>query len=155
MNCWWCCHEIPNEVYHLPYKFENEKFHTCGQFCGWACVKAYNIYSGSPRVGQISDIITLFRKRMYGKITSVQAAPPRFSLKSFGGKLTIEEFRNGVTRASVIIPNERWIYVPYEKHVPHETILETDALVLRRIKPLKRDQNSIQKLLNLKKECST
>lgn len=155
MNCWWCCHEIPGDVYHMPFKFENGKFHTCGQFCSWGCVKSYNIYSGSPRVGQISDLITLFRKRMYGKITHVQAAPPRFSLKIFGGKLTIEQFRSGNVNARVHIPIEPYIYLPNENHVVHETVVDTDSLVLRRTKPLKRDQTGIQKLLNLKKECSS
>lgn len=147
MKCWWCCHDIPGEVYHMPYKYENEKFYTCGQFCGWSCVKAYNVYSGSPRVGRISDIISLFRLKMYKEISPIKAAPPRFSLRDFGGTLTIDQFRSGKINARISVPNEPWIHMPIEMFKKHEVTVDTNDLVLKRTKPMKRDQSGLQKLL--------
>lgn len=149
--CWWCCHEIPGEVFHLPYKFEKEHFYTCGQFCSWACVKAYNIYSNKPQIGLVSELITLYRKRIYNTITPLQSAPPRYSLKAFGGKLTIEQFRGGEFTAAVKLPNDgHWVQLPNEKYIPHITEVEHGDLVLKRTKPLKRDQSGIQKLISKK-----
>jgi len=146
--CWWCSHEIPGEVYKLPFKLDKGRFHLMGQFCSWPCVKSYNIFSDKPTLGRTSDLITLYRQKTLGKITVLNAAPPRFSLKAFGGTLTIEEFRSGKKNVSVMIPNEPWILVPESIDIPIQIDTKPDNdLVLKRNKPLKRDTCGIQKLL--------
>lgn len=146
-HCWWCCHPIPGEMYRMPYKCENGKFLTCGQFCGWPCVKAYNVYSGSPRTGLISDLISQMRLKMYNELKPVKTAPPRFSLKIFGGTLSIEQFRSGTLNVRVQLPNEPWIHIPSTTYKKHETVVENGDLVLKRTKPMKREQSGLQKLV--------
>ena len=148
MKCWWCCYEIPGEVYHMPYKYEKGQFLTRGQFCGWPCMKSYNIYSGSPISGRISDLMTLLRQTMYKKIEPVKAAPHRFTLVDFGGTLTIDQFRSGTVNARIKIPHEPWLYIPNESYKKTEVIMDqSDQLVLRRTKPMKKDQSALQKFI--------
>lgn len=143
--CWWCCHEIPGEVYHFPYKYEKEQFYTCGQFCSWPCVKAYNLAHSGYRTGTACDTITLYRKRIYNEVKPLKAAPSRYTLKSFGGKLTIEEFRSGNTEAWIRLPNE-YFQVQNVEVKQKESTGDTE-LVLTRNKPLKRDSSAIHKMI--------
>jgi hypothetical protein len=87
------------------------------------------------------------RLKMYNELKPVKTAPPRFSLKIFGGTLSIEQFRSGNVHARVQVPNEPWIYIPNEVFKKHETVAENGDLVLKRTKPMKRDQSSLQKLV--------
>ncbi len=146
--CWWCCHDIPGETYHMPYKFEKQQFHTCGHFCSWPCVKAYNIFSNRPQLGTISTLITQYRFKLSGKIQTLNAAPHRFALKAFGGTMTIEEFRKCSSKVNVRQPNEEtWRQLTNEVHMRHVVDIEPGELVLKRTKPMKRDVSGIQKIL--------
>lgn len=138
--CWWCCHEISGEILHLPYEFKNGQFKTHGQFCSWECMKAYNKKNGSFRA---IDLITLYRKIVYGKIEPIKSAPDRLTLEAFGGKLTIEEFRNGSTSAWIALPNEVFTdTIVHQKPVDGEYILKRD-------KPLKREKTNIKNALGI------
>lgn len=146
--CWWCCHEIPGPVLHMPFKLEKEQFHTCGQFCSWPCVKAYNIFSGRSQIGSVSDLITLYRFKVTGKVSPIIAAPSRFALEAFGGTMTIDEFRAGGKKVMVRTPLDcSWIELPNELYKKQSVDVRSDELVLKRSKPLKRDTGGIQKLL--------
>lgn len=145
MLCWWCCHAIVKEPLHLPYKLKNDQFFTKGQFCSWECMKAYSLKNDDLRN---CNLITLYRKRVYGSIDYLKSAPSRFTLAAFGGTLSIEEFRSGLTDAWVSLPNE----VHMKPVIISQQTSEGD-LVLKRNKPLKRDKNNIKNALgiNLKK----
>lgn len=147
MLCWWCCHEIPGTVYHIPNKFKDNVFTTHGQFCSWECAKAHILKNGDYTTGRLIDLLTLYRKRMYGTIESLNSAPSRFTLKPFGGTLTIDEFRSGRIRAQVSMPNEI-----HTTSVIHQRSVDGE-LVLKRAKPLNRDKTNIKSALgiNLKK----
>lgn len=145
MLCWWCCHTIIKEPLHLPYKLKNGQFFTKGQFCSWECMRAHNFKHEDLRN---CDLITMYRKLVYGKTEPIKTAPSRFTLIDFGGTLTIEEFRSGLTDA--------WVSLPNEVHMKPVIISQqtTDGeLVLKRNKPLKRDNTNIKNALgiNLKK----
>jgi len=149
--CWWCCHDIPGDQMplHMPYKFEKDKFYTCGQFCSWPCVKAFNIFSGRSQIGLVCDLITQYRFKVTGKISSVNAAPPRFALEAFGGTMTIDEFRTGGKKVTVRTPLDcSWVELPNELYKKQAVdVAKCDELVLKRSKPLKRDVGGIQKML--------
>jgi hypothetical protein len=131
----------------LPYKYRNDEFSLSGQFCGWPCVKAYNIHSNNPNSGRISDLITLYRKRVTGSTSSIQSAPSRFVLEGFGGTVSIDDFRNGST-ATVKFPfTPSWVILPNAKIVKQVVDQSSDELVLKRNKPLRRDISGIQKML--------
>jgi hypothetical protein len=89
------------------------------------------------------DLITLYRKRVYGKIEPIRSAPDRFTLKEFGGVLSIEEFRKESTNAWIALPNE-----VYADTIVHQKPVEGEY-VLKRTKPLKRDKTNIKNALGI------
>ena len=93
--CWWCCHPFDGSPLPLPFKYDSRRdvFHVMGTFCSWACMKAYNSDSASYLKNVTATNITLFHKRCTGRLAGVHPAPPRITLKVFGGTMTIDEFR--------------------------------------------------------------
>lgn len=141
--CWWCCHSIDGNVLHMPYSLKGNVFQTKGQFCSWECMKAFNVRNETYTTCRVADLITLYRKRVYGHIEPIVAAPSKYTLEAFGGTMTIEEFRSGSTHAWIPLPNETYTkQTVYQKPVDGE-------LILRRTKPLKRDKNSIKDALGI------
>lgn len=148
MLCWWCCHSIPQDVnagdgLHMPIKLVKDAFNTKGHFCSWECMKAYNIYSESYTTCRIADLITLYRKRVYGKVESITPAPSKMTLLEFGGTLTIEEFRGGKIQAWISLPNE-----VFSKEIVKQKTVDGE-LVIKRNKPLKREKNGFQSALGI------
>jgi hypothetical protein len=97
INCWWCCHQFDGCPCTLPTKYDNlrKRFEFVGIFCSWNCTKAYNFEKNDHKKYERSELITLLIQQLYGitKAINIKAAPPRQSLKMFGGYLNIEEFR--------------------------------------------------------------
>lgn len=97
--CHWCCHAIPGRVVGIPFRYiERDKKFVCVArvFCTFACARAYlhKEIRGSLQVrGQ--SLLPMLYKHMGGTLKEYpKPAPPRNSLKLFGGTFTIEEFRN-------------------------------------------------------------
>ena len=175
--CWWCCHPFEGEEVHLPYKHDElrNKFLTTGIFCSWNCVKAFALGKyGINRGGIICQNITLYRKRLYGKTVKTSPAPDRYALKAFGGTMTIEEFRNVTADnfPTVSYPNESHLLHTVtmrnqETLYPQQPLklsidnaksklmqinsadTQVETLKLKRPKPLKRDQNNLEKSLGI------
>lgn len=172
--CWWCCHSCENEPLSLPYKYDSmrKKFYTCGIFCSWGCMKAYNTYSmPSHRRGVISGNIVIMRKQLFNLIGIMKTAPNRFSLKEFGGHLTIEEFRSGLVNDigplnqithdnDIINDNSQNITRPAPVNtIKLDQIITSsgtnDSLRLKRSKPLKRNDNNLEKSLGITRKKTT
>lgn len=173
--CWWCVHSLPQRpCIHLPVKYDEKrnKFVTRGNFCSWACAKAYAIDMGTSRSGEIQMILAMMRLRAYGKYVPLFPAPKREALKVFGGTLTIEEFRTyggQVEPPPVYFPDEKQLHqkVGVEptverigevtqtsnskgKLVAIETATaETDTLKLKRNKPLERSKSKLENILGI------
>ena len=148
MLCWWCCHDIPRDVnngdgLHIPTKLVCDAFHTKGHFCSWECMKAYNLASESYTTCRVADLITLYRKRVYGKIEPLTPAPSKLTLANFGGTLSIEDFRSGKIQAWISLPNE-----VFAKEIIKQKTVDGE-LVIKRNKPLKREKNGIQSALGI------
>jgi len=175
--CWWCCHPIEGEELHLPYKYDSirNQFKSVGFFCSWGCMKAYNIekYKTGGTGGIIAENITLMRKRKSktGKLTLVKAAPHRYALDTFGGSLSIEEFRKCTEENDiplVLLPNEihtvqdvvkitkQVLKAPTVQDLKDKmdviNLSETgnaESLKLKRVKPLRRNQNNLTDSLGI------
>jgi hypothetical protein len=95
IHCWWCVHPFSNPPFGLPIKCENNKYEVQGCFCSLNCAKAYNLKENNYRTSEVNSLIENFRRDLFG-VDSIPVimAPPRQSLKVFGGYLTIEDFRN-------------------------------------------------------------
>jgi hypothetical protein len=134
-------------------------------------MKSFNLDHNKNRCGIIAANIVMLHKAKYGYVRSIKCAPSRYSLKEFGGTLTIEEFRsfsNTSTRVIVNMPDE--LFKLQDVIVKHEvkdslqlaSSSETqkfneisyatsvgDTLKLKRPKPLKRDDNNLEKTLGI------
>jgi hypothetical protein len=166
--CWWCTYPIEGEVIKLPYKMERSgKFHVMGNFCSWECAKTYNLHEHKIRAGEIQMFMTAMRKRMYGKITRLGCAPNKYTLKKFGGELSIEEFRSkfGANPPTVEMPDmHNFIHGMVEKkeYVPKDVLSDAQRLIaikgsavkaetlrLKRPGPVKREANNLESALGI------
>jgi hypothetical protein len=150
--CWWCCHPFEGESVGFPYKYDDlrDRFHTTGTFCSLECVKAYNLDRDSATKAINAMWILLMKKRLTGKTSPIRAAPKRQALRQFGGPLDIHEFRSGAD-VQVRLPNE--IRQPPEITV--KPVEQHGELVLKRPKPLKREQSLLEKSLGLRNKCQS
>ena len=146
--CWWCCHPFEGPGVGMPYEYSTGVFKTMGQFCTWPCVKAFNMNRGKHNEGAVQDLITLMRKRSSpGALDRpLKSAPSRFTLKAFGGTLSIEEYRR-TPETQVTFPDEVRSMPLVEARMPPKAPDPDGPLVLARPKPLKRETTGIHKFL--------
>lgn len=128
--CWHCCHVFEGKGVPLPVAYDDRRdiFKTKGVFCSFACAKAYNTDDGGIQSSVVGYYLSLLHKRMYGNFGRIIPAPPRRTLKVFGGALSIEEFR--AKAGEGIIVHE----LP-PKMVPIETIMNEQRASIGRIRP--------------------
>ena len=91
--CSHCCHAFTGQP--IPavtdYDARRDSFRLRKQcFCGWSCAKAFQMYE-DPSVA----CEHLYRSITNTSFTVVRPAPPRTRLRTFGGDLTIDQFRQG------------------------------------------------------------
>ena len=170
ISCWWCCHKFDNVPCALPYKYKKDKFHVKGVFCSFNCAASYNFSLNDENVFERYSLLNLMYKKLYyRKIIKINLAPPRESLKLFGGYLSIEEFRNNCLvndkLFNIIEPPLISIIPKIEESINHnkefgsvlklnvnENILQKtqDTLKLKRKKPVFNPNNSLQTFMDLK-----
>lgn len=172
--CWHCCHGF--QTCPLPlaigYEARLDKFVVQGVFCSWACSKAYLLSTSSLDVNTVSQLQNLFCKRVTGVLEHIKAAPPRCTLKMFGGELGIDEFRSaGRDGKSIqLFPKNMVIISPnvvetenagkqMRKETPCEVNFQgasgnNEALRLKRNKPLKNSKNTLEKSMGFTSACA-
>lgn len=96
ISCYWCCHSFDTRPVFMPTRFDGKIFHVKGIFCSFECCFSYML--GNTKYSLNTHLL----KYMFNLTTktkffreSIKKAPPRESLKMFGGHMTISEFRNG------------------------------------------------------------
>lgn len=117
--CLWCCHPFPWTATVLPMSYDAyDNLYTCeGRFCCPECALAY-LYA-DPRISDVvrwtrhALLADLYRK-MYTTRT-LTPAPPRTTLRMFGGPLDIEQFREYVASAEDIVSVQ---LPPIRLHMP-------------------------------------
>ena len=128
--CWWCCHTFDSVPIGLPEKYDSriKKFQVKGVFCSFSCMLAYK-----NQVYRSRDTDYLI-KFLYSKLTGtflldavLKSAPPRCSLKMFGGELTIEEFRHSLQE------NKIYKMIEYPMFVSKDYIEEVDIQNVKRV----------------------
>jgi hypothetical protein len=88
--CLWDTCEINGTPCFLPDKFSDNKFYVIGCFCSLNCAMAYNLSLDDYRVNERYSLL----KWLYGKTQEIIVPSPSFKiLRKFGGKLTIDEYR--------------------------------------------------------------
>jgi hypothetical protein len=97
IKCWWCCHNFETIPLGIPMKFYNDNFYLKGCFCSFNCILAYvNDNKSKYKYDLIYPNIKSLRFKLTNKMLNedLNPAPPRESLKIFGGELSIEQFRS-------------------------------------------------------------
>lgn len=171
--CWWCCHKFTGLPIGIPNKKIKDTYYTFGNFCSFNCAAAY-IYN--VKDWNISDKLSLLHQ-MYFSIyditdyETIKSAPPKETLKLFGGPLTIEEFRNSsnnVNKDYRLIMSPMTSIVPLveennkeknkchyttNKNIPLNNLKISDKLEklkLKRTKPLHSSKYSLIETMGLK-----
>lgn len=177
--CWWCVHALPiDPPIHLPVKYDSKlnRFSCVGNFCSWQCAKAYAIDMGTSRSGETQSFLAMMRLRSIGRYEPLWPAPKRQALACFGGSMTIEEFRSFgglVEPPRIHYPFEKLYFATANGATPVNTktgtlsvqvqnsgrlkaiensSTETDALRLKRSKPLSRATSKLENALGLKRK---
>jgi hypothetical protein len=93
--CYYCSHKFKGQPLSLPEQYDEKKklFKVFGVFCSWGCMKSYNNELNDSNNVFRSNLIFLLHGKLEGNYMNINASPPKFSLKCYGGKFTIEEFR--------------------------------------------------------------
>ena len=95
--CWWCCENFESMPLFLPTRYDDKlkRFEIKGNFCSLSCVKAYNLSLNDFGTSQRSTLIAFIGKKLYGFSNKpIKIALPRECLEKFGGKYSIQEFRD-------------------------------------------------------------
>ena len=166
--CHWCCHTFNNKPVGLPINYRNNKFEIIGHFCSPECACAYNFDS----VNIFNDIwyrytlLNYMCSILYNKDNiSIKKAGSRYILNSFGGPLSINEFRKSNINYSVdyqiLNPplisilsqiNEIHINKFTHKFIPIDKDrikTASNELKLKRSKPITEKKNTLENCMNL------
>ena len=168
--CFWCCHTFAHRPVVLPMRDTGEYLQVMGNFCSPECACSYLFdmrQDFHTRWEQLALLHRVYGDACGGKIL---AAPARISLTLFGGSLSIQEFR-------ALIYSHKWrvdIHLPpmvsilstmdtkpidfYDSSLTKnvtETVNERlqkaeEVLRLRRTKPLKAWESTLDACINLK-----
>lgn len=95
--CWHCCHTWTGPAIGFPVSYDPKRntFKIAGHFCSWECLRAYNRDSFTGLRNSLQNVnIRHYYKMITGNKHTFKSAPPRCLLKSFGGDMSIREFRD-------------------------------------------------------------
>jgi hypothetical protein len=173
--CHWCCHTFTTRPVVLPLRDQGEYIQVFGNFCCPECSMSYLFdmrQDSHTRWEQLSLLFRIYGEACNGKICP---APPRNTLKLFGGAFTIEEYRSIIrsykVRVDVHLPPMVSLLSTMDtkpidfydtaltKNVS-ETVKERlqkaeEVLRLRRTKPLKAWESTLDACINLKIKPAT
>lgn len=165
-KCWWCKNTFDTPSIGIPEIYFKNKFYCFGNFCSYNCALAYNIDS-NDNVWKRNSLLNLLYFKTYNIDRKIKAAPHWKLLKEYGGDLTIEDFRKN----SLVNTEDFLLLSPplesratiYEKcytklnndnknNIYQKLLDDSDELILKRNKPLKSSQYSLDKTLFIKKK---
>ena len=168
--CFWCCHTFTHRPVILPIRDTGEHLLVTGNFCSPECATSYLFdmrQDSHTRWEQFALLHRVYGDACHG---TIYPAPARTALKLFGGSLTIQEYRNLIyshkVRVDIHLPPMVSILATMDtkpidfydasltKNVT-ETVKERlqkaeEVLRLRRTKPLKAFESTLDACLNLK-----
>ena len=168
--CFWCCHTFTNRPVVLPTRDTGEYLQVTGNFCSPECAVSYLFdirQDYHTRWEQLALLNRVYNEACQGKINP---APARNVLKLFGGNLSIQEYRGLIrshkVRVDIHLPPMVSILATmdtkpidfYDTSLTKgitETVNERlqkaeEVLRLRRTKPLKAWESTLDACINLK-----
>ena len=168
--CFWCCPSFAHRPVVLPIRDTGEYLQVMGNFCSPECSVAYLFDMRQDSHTRWEQLALLYR--VYGEACGgkIHPAPHRTVLTLFGGSLSIQEYRQMIqsqkVRVDVHLPPMVSILATMDtkpidfydagltKNV-NETVKERlqkaeEVLRLRRTKPLKAWESTLDACINLK-----
>jgi hypothetical protein len=104
--CWHCCHEFDGTAMRLPRIFDpcENLYHVYGWYCSANCAKAYLLEHSTFDRGYQMNIFARMLRDVYDVHENINEAPPRLSLRMFGGPFDIEAFRCQTGICTLVTP---------------------------------------------------
>jgi hypothetical protein len=182
--CWWCSHTFKTLPIGLPEKYYEKKYYVTGNFCSFNCALAYNLSLNDNKTWDRISLLYHLRNSIFNNLyqnntessktaydikilDDIISAPPRCMLKMYGGKLTIEEFRNKSiilkSQYRYIIPPIISLSQPIEESTYNQdqnllikplkmktfANAKSNELVLKRSKPVSNNKSSLLNMMNI------
>jgi hypothetical protein len=173
LSCFWCCESFSGRPCVIPMRIVESVWNVYGNFCLPQCAMAYllsEILDTHTRWERIALLNRLYGGQCNGRI---YPAPSRESLQRFGGPICVDEFRNMCESQRIRVdvhmppivsilssmdtkpidfyetPLRNTFASPYAMQVQRATD-EPQGLKLRRTKPLKDKESTLDACLNIK-----
>ena len=167
--CYWCAHSFSSQPFIIPESERNGIYKVYGNFCSSECAMAYLLKESLDPHIRWDRMALLYRIYDIDGKGRIYPAPPRESLKLFGGPLTIESYRATLHSKKVRVD----LHVPpmvsiigsidtkpidfYDTSMKNNmTLLPFDkiqkaeeGLRLKRSKPLKDKESTLDSCMNL------
>ncbi len=148
--CWWCTYEFSGAPCFLPDKYYDGKYYVFGNFCSYNCSAAYNMSLSDYKCWDRHSLINKLHNYINNTDINVNIAPPKETLKKFGGYMTIEEYRKNAAfnnkEFRLIIPMFEYISPTIEETTrtdQNDASNKEGKLKLKRTKPLPSHSNNI------------
>lgn len=92
--CYNCCHSFFTKPFTLPIDYDpkTKRYKVFGNFCSPNCAKRYGL--DDTKFNNKIYLLSQMCREMFGIGYVIKPAPSRFTLTCFGGKLSIDEYRN-------------------------------------------------------------
>lgn len=167
--CYWCSHSFNNQPCIIPESERNGIYKVYGNFCSSECAMAYLLKESLDPHIRWDRMALLYRIYDVNGKGRIYPAPPRESLRLFGGPLTIESYRatlhSNKVRVDLHVPpmvsiigsidtkpidfydtsmKNSMTLLPFDKIQKAE-----EGLRLKRSKPLKDKESTLDSCMNL------
>jgi hypothetical protein len=168
--CFWCCHTFETPPVILPIRDQGEYIQVMGNFCSPECAMSYLFDMRQDSYARWEQLALLNRLYADAAGGQIRPAPPRQTLKMFGGPMSIEEYRSFVRKGKLRVD----VHIPplvsllstmdtkpidfYDTSLTKnvmETVKERlakaeEVLKLKRTKPLKAWESTLDACINLR-----
>jgi len=156
--CWWCRHPFKNEPCSAPiYSTSENGIRMEGSFCSYNCALSYIVDQNTYLMWECASLLRTMHKKETASKERLLPAPHWKTLKSYGGELDIEKYRENFTihRNKFRIMN--WPYIPSNVYIEelnenkHVSITKKDrGYSISRNKPFYSSSNSLENLMKLR-----
>ena len=164
--CYWCTEQFDSVPVGIPIKKLYNTFYMFGNFCSPECAAAY-IFDNKRFMNDCWEKYSMLNL-IYSNLEPIKIAPSRVCLKKFGGRLSINEFRNICTKLNksykLLLPPMVSVLPMIEEINLNDDCNNIDMFLLnkeqinkaneeyrlRRNKPLPDSKNTLESCMNLK-----
>lgn len=142
VKCWWCCHNFDTVPLGMPIYYDHtiNKFSVRGIFCSFSCMLSYSRHTKG--VKSKPYLINYLYKKLTGVIgINFKEAPHKYVLNTFGGHLSIDEFRD------LSSESKTYQMIEYPMYMSRDYIAEVDLESIKQVNT--RVFNNVSKVIVL------